>query len=108
MICDLGATTEVSYSKGIESIVFHQLIFSELFIGMDLDTKCGRTIEMSQFENVSIAPNRRFLLVPCHLARARGRRARSFERDEKCQIRGDMVPQKSRHGERRPSNAAGM
>jgi len=26
-ICDLGATTEESYWKGIESIVFHQLIF---------------------------------------------------------------------------------
>jgi len=27
MLGDLVATTEVSYSKGIESIVFHQLIF---------------------------------------------------------------------------------
>ena len=33
-----GATTEESYSKGIESIVFHQLIFlREVSIGTDLD-----------------------------------------------------------------------
>lgn len=35
MTC-LVATTEVSYLKGIESIVFHQLIF-QVFIGTDPD-----------------------------------------------------------------------
>jgi hypothetical protein len=38
MMGDLVATTEVSYLKGIESIVFHQLIFlREVSIGTDLD-----------------------------------------------------------------------
>jgi hypothetical protein len=52
-----GATTEVSYWKGIESIVFHQLIFSEsLFIGADLDSECGRTIEMGVRKYVAELP----------------------------------------------------
>lgn len=32
MMGDLVATTEVSYLKGIESIVFQQLIFQRLFM----------------------------------------------------------------------------
>ena len=53
----------VSYSKGIESIVFQQLIFSEcLFIDTDLDTECGRAIEITQFENMSI--RRRIVVHP--------------------------------------------
>ena len=52
----------MSYSKGIESIVFQQLIFSEsLFIDTDLDTECGRAIEITQFENMSIG---RRIVVP--------------------------------------------
>ena len=60
-MCDFVATTEVSYLKGIESIVPPAHIFRELFIGTDLDTKHGRTIEMRQFENVSIG---RRVVVP--------------------------------------------
>jgi hypothetical protein len=105
MICDLGATTEVSYWKGIESIVFHQHIFSEsLFIGTDLDTECGQTIEIRQFENMSIG--RRivgFFLSPVSPS---GRdswpvpveASDHFERDERCQVMCDMVPKKSPWG----------
>lgn len=48
-MCDFErATTEVSYSKGIESIVPPAHILRKLLIGTDLDTTYGRTIEMKQ------------------------------------------------------------
>jgi hypothetical protein len=65
MMGDLVATTEVSYSKGIESIVFHQLIFQSKFIGTDLDKKYEANNRDEQFKTRGLGAVWPFRPVPC-------------------------------------------
>ena len=64
-----GATTEESYSKGIESIVFHQLIFFRESVHWYGSRYRMRADDRDEAVRIYVdwTPNCRFLLVPCRL-----------------------------------------